>query len=117
MQEKLIWSCTIAVLILSSSPLAQSGMKKTIIKAAVEEEEEDEEKNNYDFAEMRARRSRTKLREITRAQETEEVRQPAIYSPHQSSSTVYVQPPIPFYYTHIVYKPRAHTVGQPLDVL
>lgn len=62
MQEKLICSCTIAVLILSSSPLAQSRMKKPIIKAAAEEEEEDEDKkkqkNNYDFAEMRARRSR-----------------------------------------------------------
>lgn len=64
MQEKLICSCTIAVLILSSSPLAQSRMRKPIIKAEVEEEKEDEDqkkKNNYDFVKIRARRLRKRL--------------------------------------------------------
>lgn len=94
MQEKLICSCTIAVLILSSSPFAQSRMKKPIIKAEAKEEGDEHQKkkkNNYDFAEMRARRSRKSLGEISKAQETEEERQPAIYSPlHQSSLTAFM---------------------------
>lgn len=81
-------------------------MKKPIIKAAAEEEEDEDKKkkkNNYDFAEMRARRSRKRRWDITRAQETEEERETAIYTPHQSSLTVFMFSLLSYPITHTFY--------------